>query len=1076
MTEENKAKCVEWTKAHAKHWQTYKRAQWKYKWHGKTLVRFLDNVSMRELQDGLLLEYLCSPDCMETLSLYSQDVSKEWTPISAWYEIMATRGPVNGILQVRLYHALRTDVENGGDGPYVVENGCMWNVSWQFFWHQTSVPALPKSSSGVNYRISNLNRDDEDGTYSYVLERRERVQQDIPEYVREVDAFKTQSREEHKGVKGETTKGGKPASVKQGVIVTRDVSKNEDCTHDTSNTTVVSNEVNGAVTETTVGLHGGSTVTVNRNMRNKANEDGLQPGESVRNELNEDLTWNQTIRSWKRDFIQWLRGVCRKTIYRHTHAVTTATGTDPGFDHVSIPTEDPGKVHEIDVQRTETGFDVTDTVNEDLPVSDATVEKRVFLDGVTKTTVNRNQSAPAKDFDIGIGGSVRNEKTESGLYDQTIVEASAEDVGKTGEHCEQTHLVHTHGQTDVLGSKNVPKSVEATAEAGQTASIRMERTERGGYRVVKEIRKANEAHAESRGGTISRTVSTDSFRNTDSIPSGEPSVNEEIDVSASVNEFGKYDGTTRKTKYSPETTTSVSSNPLFSETTTVVTNDTDVNPSEVAEDGEYVTVSSSPTGRGSANKTITRRTAKPADAKATTTSESRTVEMTSFRNRDGEVSESAGVNEEIDVSVSVNEFGRKDGTVRKTKYRERSVFDGDIVNSDYKDVSLKIVENAVKPDVETADKNEDVQVSMSGNDHGSVNYQVRKTTYKERPVFDDYVMTSDKKDIHLKIVENAESPSVTGATSNEDVQVSASGNDHGSVNYQVRRTTYKKSEIFNGNIAKSDAKDVNLKIVENDTNLEVDPAGDNEDVYVSASGNEHGSLNYQVRRTKYKEREAKAVSGNAFYDEESTDVSHTTDPNGSFPYSEGTVYQVSSSKNMEGSYDKRIVKRTAKPRKWDVEVSIEMAYHKTQYFMNATEEEYKQYVKSAQDIVAEKVKGWNDAGRPPANFEVKPNINMNEFGLFDGSVRMDVTWAAGSAGQTGDINKVTIEKRVELYRGDTKTLDMYIGQGRGIEELKNAIEKYTQYHGSARSCHLSFSYNENTCGWNITSRINSANA
>ena len=201
MTEENKAKCVEWTKAHAKHWQTYKRAQGKYKWHGKTLVRFLDNVSMRELQDGLLLEYLCSPDCMETLSLYSQDVSKEWTPISAWYEIMATRGPVNGILQIRLYHALRTDVENGGDGPYVVENGCMWNVSWQFFWHQTSVPALPKSSSGVNYRIANLNRDDEDGTYSYVLERRERVQQDIPEYVREVDAFKTQSREEHKGVK-----------------------------------------------------------------------------------------------------------------------------------------------------------------------------------------------------------------------------------------------------------------------------------------------------------------------------------------------------------------------------------------------------------------------------------------------------------------------------------------------------------------------------------------------------------------------------------------------------------------------------------------------------------------------------------------------------------------------------------------------------------------------------------------------------------------------------------------------------------------------------------------------------------
>ena len=675
MTEENKAKCVEWTKAHAKHWQTYKRAQWQYKWHGKTLVRFLDNVSMRELQDGLLLEYLCSPDCMETLSLYSQDVSKEWTPISAWYEIMATRGPVNGILQVRLYHALRTDVENGGDGPYVVENGCMWNVSWQFFWHQTSVPALPESSSGVNYRIANLNRDDEDGTYSYVLERRERVQQDIPEYVREVDAFKTQSREEHKGVKGETTKGGKPASVKQGVIVTRDVSKNEDCTHDTSNTTIESNEVNGAVTETTVGLHGGSTITVNRNMRNKANEDGLQPGESVRNELNEDLTWNQTIRSWKRDFLQWLRGVCRKTIYRHTHAVTTATGTDPGFDHVSIPTEDPGKVHEIDVQRTEMGFDVTNTVNEDLPVSDATVEKRVFLDGITKTTVNRNQSAPAKDFDVGIGGSVRNEKTESGLYDQTIVEASAEDVGKTGEHCEQTHLVHTHGQTDVLGSKNVPESVEATAEAGQTASIRMERTERGGYRLVRETHTGKEARVELHGGTAGRPVSTTVMRNVDKVQGATPGVNEEIDVSAQPNEFGLQDGTVRKTVYNPETVTAEGGTQLYTERTVTTANDTDVNPVQKSVQGVIVSTSASPTGRNSANVTKTVRTAHgrmmPGDFDQLEwddvhLSATRKVvyhnRLVVFRNQKKAPRIEENPSGSCSPSVSINEFGLLDGT------------------------------------------------------------------------------------------------------------------------------------------------------------------------------------------------------------------------------------------------------------------------------------------------------------------------------------------------------------------------------------------------------------------------------
>lgn len=666
--------CREWCRSH--YWQLLEKRGWKYKFHESVMVRYYEEANLDPTLLEPLLEFLKNGEWQAVCTVHNKPFDAEgWVTKEAWYQTGDGDTKDTTKLKVtRIYHAMtKSEADGEGDGPYKIENGCAYRVSFEFFWNQTKLPVVPDSESGISYRLSGVTRNDDTGLFNCVLERRERVQQDIPEYVREVDAFKTQSREEHKGVKGDAKKGGKPASVKKGVIVTRDVSKNEDCTHDTSNTTIESKEVVEAVTETTVGLRGGSTVTVNRNMRNKANEEGLQPGESVRNELNEDLTWNQTIRSWKREFLQWLRGVCRKTIYRHTHAVTTATGTDPGFDHVSIPTKDPGKVHEIDVQRTETGFDVTNTVNEDLPVSDATVEKRMFLDGVTKTTVNRNQAAPAQDFKIGIGGSVRNEKTESGLYDQTIVEASAEDVGKTGEHCEQTHLVHTHGQTDVLGSKNVPESVEATAEAGQTASIRMERTERGGYRIVKEVREANEAHAGSSGGTVSRTVSTDSFRNTDSIPSGEPSVNEEIDVSASVNEFGKYDGTTRKTTYSPETTTSISSNPLFSETTTVVTNDTDVNPNEVAEDGEYVTISSSPTGRGSANKTITKRTAKEKETESSGGTVSRSVSMKSFRNKKSVPNEGVSQNVEVDVSASVNEFGLQDGTVRKTVYHPETV-------------------------------------------------------------------------------------------------------------------------------------------------------------------------------------------------------------------------------------------------------------------------------------------------------------------------------------------------------------------------------------------------------------------
>ena len=668
--------CREWCRSH--YWQLQEKRGWRYKFHESVMVRYYEEANLDPTLLEPLLEFLKNGEWQTVCTVHNKPFDAEgWVTKEAWYQTGDGDTKDTTKLKVtRIYHAMtRSEADGEGDGPYEIENGCAYRVSFEFFWNQTKLPVVPESDSGVSYRLSGVTRNDETGLFNCVLERRERIQQDVPEYVREVDAFKTQSREEHKGVKGETTKGGKPASVKQGVIVTRDVSKNEDCTHDTSNTTIESNEVNGAVTETTVGLHGGSTVTVNRNMRNKANEKGLQPGESVRNELNEDLTWNQTIRSWKREFFQWLRGICRKTIYRHTHAVTTATGTDPGFDHVTIPTEDPGKVHEIDVQRTETGFDVTDTVNEDLPVTDATVEKRVFLDGVTKTRVNRNQAAPARDFEVGIGGSVRNEKTESGLYDQTIVEASAEDVGKTGEHCEQTHLVHTHGQTDVLGSDNVPESVEATAEAGQTASIRMERTERGGYRLTRETRTGKEARIELSGGTACRPVDTTVMRNVDKVTGGTPGVNEEIDVSAQPNEFGLQDGTVRKTVYNPETVTAEGGTQLYTERTVTTANDTDMNPVQKSVKGVIVSTSASPTGRKSANVTKTVRTAHgrmmPGDFDQLEwddvhLSATRKVvyhnRLVVFRNQAKAPRIEENQSGSCSPSVSINEFGLLDGT------------------------------------------------------------------------------------------------------------------------------------------------------------------------------------------------------------------------------------------------------------------------------------------------------------------------------------------------------------------------------------------------------------------------------
>ena len=231
--------CREWCRSH--YWQLLEKRGWKYKFHESVMVRYYEEANLDPTLLEPLLEFLKNGEWQAVCTVHNKPFDAEgWVTKEAWYQTGDGDTKDTTKLKVtRIYHAMtRPEADGEGDGPYTIENGCAYRVTFEFFWNQTKLPVVPESNSGVSYRLSGVTRNDDTGLFNCVLERRERVQQDIPEYVREVDAFKTQSREEHKGVKGDAKKGGKPASVKKGVIVTRDVSKNEDCTHDTSNTTI----------------------------------------------------------------------------------------------------------------------------------------------------------------------------------------------------------------------------------------------------------------------------------------------------------------------------------------------------------------------------------------------------------------------------------------------------------------------------------------------------------------------------------------------------------------------------------------------------------------------------------------------------------------------------------------------------------------------------------------------------------------------------------------------------------------------------------------------------------------------
>lgn len=437
------ATCRAWATAPNRKWQTLNRAQWKYQFHEKTLVRYVEEASMDESIVPFILEWLASDDCKDYLQLYGQLVEGEWTPIRAWYEI--SNKSVGSVRSVRLYHALTSEPNIPGD-VHLVEDGCAYRVTWTNYWRQESVPDATPSQSGVSYRTTNLQRDPDTGLYSYTVERRERVQQDIEEYLVRTTQFEDQGEEVHLGVRGDLGAGGKQASVSNGRTVTRKVTKNSDCTHDVHNTITQDKAVPEAEVTVQVGVRGTVVTTVNRNMPAPASTDGLEPGESVRNQKTDSKLWNQTIRTHVKGALVKLAEACSATIFAHRHSNTKVQSDDPGFSHAADA--GGGKIHTQSVSRTSSGsYRIEESEVTEKPVGDAVVSERMTLAGLTRSVTHRNQTSPGA-TPTKVGEGVTNRKTDGGRYDVTLTEEGALGVGKTGEACSRDAFTHHHSVTN----------------------------------------------------------------------------------------------------------------------------------------------------------------------------------------------------------------------------------------------------------------------------------------------------------------------------------------------------------------------------------------------------------------------------------------------------------------------------------------------------------------------------------------------------------------------------------------------------------------------------------------------------
>ena len=706
------SECIKyWEWCARQYWQYQRRGSWKYEWHGDTLIRYVETAPADPDFAAGLLEWLKMPESVHGFDVRgaeaaNQDVlggaeaanqddlrhyegatvynrpaklSAEWKPVSAWYEQQEGQVDERTKLKlIRVYQALQKCKEGGeGDGPYMVEKGCRYKVTFTYHWKVESLPDVPQGTSGVGYTLEQITREDETGLWSCCLVRRERVRQDVEEYTAEVTAFEARTEEQHLGVKqGESA--GKQASAGGGVLVKRQVRKNDDCTSDVVNETVTERPVAGAVETVERTLRAEVTVTEDRNMASPLAKTGLKVGESVRNERTPGGRWNRRKSVTKPAPQEGpIRKTCRKSIFEHSHAETEVKGTEPAVGHAAEPGE--GKTVQETVRRLDEGtYEHETETREERTVEGAVEEMRKTLRGTRKTKVNRNMAAKAGTAGLKIGEMVRNEQTDGGRWNQTVESVEPTPVGKIQESCQKTALQHVHQRTEnvaedpgtvdaaevsggVIHRKEVRRTDEGTFDVTEVTDAGVAATDEtpGGATGRREERKeyrnalqidvpAPQANVEisaqvrtnehnlkdgtvvkvthvpvkisASGGATARTVEIEAGINQTEAPQGAPAANVEIEVEVTPNEHGSMTTRKRKITHRKATRTATGGTALYSEVETSAINDTQ-DPNGARANGTAVTCRTNPNEHGSATTTKIVRTAIPGDSGVVTWSD-----------------------------------------------------------------------------------------------------------------------------------------------------------------------------------------------------------------------------------------------------------------------------------------------------------------------------------------------------------------------------------------------------------------------------------------------------------------------
>ena len=644
MTTEDEAKAK--TIIESWYWQMAEGHNFRWKSATKSMTLFYESAPLESDVAQLVIEYLKSREGVTEFVITNKKwtFDKPWNAKDCWYQtVPSEKWAGTESTKVRVYWALVQNGDEAADGPYTVENGCKYKVSHSYYWDVSSQPNLPASSSGVQYSIQGFTRDRETGLFTYIIEKRETVEQSIPLYESAKTIFEDVNEQQFLGVKQEAVAGrGLPASVGNGERVERHITKNPDCTSNITNRKIKDKKVEQARVVTRKGLRGTSAATTDRN---------LTPGEvAAKTATQQEVGETRTIEKTDTDFRNLtvekttpptlpltLAKSCEKETSVHTD--TTVELVQAGAADRSVEqTVEPNKRKTVSVRKNDDGKTADKTTTEQT-WSEKTGGGSSNSGGgvVTSTTERKENTTTSPAATPGVNKVVEIEETPNDHGSKTTVKRVTEYHEKTGGGSSNSGGGVVTSTTE--RKENTTTSPAATPGVNKVVEIEETPNDHGSKTTVKRVTEYHEktGGGSSNSGGVVTSVIQRKENTTTSPAAGASAVNVVVEIDEQPNDHGSKTTLKRTTTYSPTTKTKTWSDEHYTYSQCAYSNQPEpLQPST----GETISLSFHPNGHGSNDGSWTTRAAKSSSGVVTLAWEKTITNLTSkyfYFNKEGKL-------------------------------------------------------------------------------------------------------------------------------------------------------------------------------------------------------------------------------------------------------------------------------------------------------------------------------------------------------------------------------------------------------------------------------------------------------